>query len=219
MSAMTCPVSSKSTWATNRLSPLPGRDRRVPADDGDAGIGRLLDGGFDLVAGVVGDHDRVDALGDGVGDELDLSGAVGARSGPDELGLADAELGRRLDRALVGLVEHGDARALREQDAGEVATTTAADRLRCRRRPWRRVPRSRRGRLLRGGRRFCARLGGRARLRGWRLIGRVRLSGVVVVAAACGGRRARARWPVPARAWTVSSCGSPFGLWLFDAIA
>ena len=122
MSAMTLPVSSKSTWATNRLSRLAdgiGESQLTTVMPASTVLRRRVD----LVAGVVRDHDGVDALGHRVGDELDLTRAVGARRRTDELGLVDAELPGRLDRTLVGLVEHGDAGALGEQDAGEVATT------------------------------------------------------------------------------------------------
>ncbi len=126
MSAITCAGLVEVDLGDEQALPGARRDRRVPADDGDAGVGRLLDGGVDLVAGVVGDHDRVDALRDGVGDELDLAGAVGARGRSDELGLRDAELAGRLLGSFVGLVEHGDAGALGQQDAGELTATAAA---------------------------------------------------------------------------------------------
>ncbi len=65
-------------------------------------------------------------------------------AGADELGLGDAELAGGLDGPLVGLVEHGDAGALRQQDAGEVAAAGAS--VRVRRVGCRRTRRSRRAR-------------------------------------------------------------------------
>ena len=117
---------------------------------------------------------------DGVGHELDLPGAVGARRRADELGLGDAELAGGLDGALVGLVEHGDAGALRQQDAGEVAAASA------RRSPP--VPRSGRRVGRRGASVAAACRGAPSQLAPSR--GRVVV--VVVVAAGGGDERERA---------------------------
>ena len=129
MSAMTTPVSSKSTWATNRLSPSPDGIGESQLTTRHVGVGGGVDPRLDLLAGVVRDHHRVDALGGGVGHGLDLPGRVLAGGRAQELGLGGAELLGRLLGALVGLVEHGDARALGQQDGVHVVAALDGDGL------------------------------------------------------------------------------------------
>src|SRR5262245_15559846 len=103
------------------------RDGRVPAHHGHVGVGGGVHARLDLLAGVVGDHDRVDALGGGVGHGLDLARRVFAGGRAQELGLRGAELLGGLLGTLVGLVEHGDAGALGQQDRVHVVAALDGD--------------------------------------------------------------------------------------------
>jgi len=102
-------------------------DRRVPAHNLDTRIYGRLHGRLDLVPGVVGDHDRVHALGRGVRHDLDLPGdaVVGGRA--EELRGVHAELLGRLLRALVGLVEDRHPGELRQQDRLELFASLERD--------------------------------------------------------------------------------------------
>src|SRR4029453_3749946 len=108
---------------------LTGRDGRVPAHHGHVRVGGGVDARLDLLAGVVGDHHRVETLGGGIVHGLNLAGRVLAGRWAQELGLGGAELLGCLLRALVGLVEHRDARALGQQDRAHVVATLDGDGL------------------------------------------------------------------------------------------
>ena len=131
---------------------------------------------------------------DGVGDELDLPGRVGTGRGALELRLGGAQFAGRLDRAVVGLVEHGDAGALGEEQPVEVARRLDGDRVagRCGRTgglgAGRRFGAARRGVGRSFGRRRSLAGGGRARPRGRRVV-----AGGVVIGPAGGHGECRGR--------------------------
>ena len=91
-------------------------DGRVPGDDGHACVESLCGRRSDLVAGVVGDHDGVHALGSSGGHDLDLSGHAVLRRGAEELQITFVlKLGVSFLSALIGLVKDQDAQELGQQ--------------------------------------------------------------------------------------------------------
>ena len=92
------------------------RNRRVPGHDLDALRLRRLGRRHDLVAGIVGDHDRRDALRRRVGGDLDLAGDAVLRRRSEELQrLGVLQFLLRFERALMRLVEGQDAEELRQK--------------------------------------------------------------------------------------------------------
>ena len=116
MSAMTLPVSAKSTWATKTSSPS--------ADGiGESQVTTLMPlACAALAAGTIWSPELLeimiarDALGGGVGDDLDLAGDAVLGRRPEELQrLRVLQLLLRFERALMRLVEGQDAEELRQQ--------------------------------------------------------------------------------------------------------
>ena len=117
MSAMTTPIEAKSTWATKTSSPSPDGIGRIPGHHLDAGFLGRLRGRRDLIAGIVGDHDRVLALRGGSRHDLDLPGYAVFRRRADETQFASVfQLLMSLFGALMGLIENQNAEKLRQQD-------------------------------------------------------------------------------------------------------